>query len=496
MNLDINFVLLGPEILLTVLAFVVIIMGLLISDKSKNMLGYISAAGILASIVYVIGNGMTAKVGYFYDSIVVDPLSQVFKLIFLIVSLIAVIASIEYFKDNRNQDEYYALILMSTVGMMVVASANDLIALFVGFELASMSTYVLAGFEKKNPASLEAALKYFLIGSLSSALMLFGMSLIYGISGTTNIPGIIEFFKAAPLMAESSLGLLAMVFLVAGFGFKMALVPFHMWAPDTYEGSPSVVSSLLAAGSKKMGFVAAFRVLVLALVAIRADVQFTFAILAIITMTYGNVVALSQRSIKRMLAYSSIAQAGYIALAFVVITPMSIAGGILLALGHALMRGGAFIAVAAVGYMVLSDNKNAKNIDDLDNFAGLGKRAPITALGFFVFFLALAGIPPSAGFIGKLLLFYSITVEAISLSSSWLLLIVVIAILNSALSIYYYARVIKYMYVLPPKGEKIKEPAAYVVAILIAVIGTIGIGLYPEPFINMATNAAQVVLGV
>jgi len=339
-------------------------------------------------------------------------------------------------------------------------------------------------------------LKYFIIGSLSSALMLFGMSLIYGITSTTNIPGIIEFFKTAPLMAESSLGLLAMVFLVAGFGFKMALVPFHMWAPDTYEGSPSVVSSLLAAGSKKMGFVAAFRVLVLALVAIRADVQFTFAILAIITMTYGNVVALSQRSIKRMLAYSSIAQAGYIALAFVVITPMSIAGGILLALGHALMKGGAFIAVAVVGYMVLSDNKNAKNIDDLDNFAGLGKRAPITALGFFVFFLALAGIPPSAGFIGKLLLFYSITVEAISLSSSWLLLIVVIAILNSALSIYYYARVIKYMYVLPPKGEKIKEPTAYVVAILIAVIGTLGIGLYPEPFINMAMNAAQVVLGV
>jgi NADH-quinone oxidoreductase subunit N len=208
-------------------------MGLLISNKSKNMLGYISAAGLLASIVYVIGNGMIGKTSYFYDSFVVDPLSQVFKLIFLIVSLIVVIASIEYFKDNRNQDEFYALILMSTVGMMVVASANDLIALFVGFELASMSTYVLAGFEKKNPASLEAALKYFIIGSLSSALMLFGMSLIYGITSTTNIPGIIEFFRTAPLMAESSIGVLAMIFLVAGFGFKMALVPFHMWAPDT-----------------------------------------------------------------------------------------------------------------------------------------------------------------------------------------------------------------------------------------------------------------------
>ena len=491
-----NFTLLLPEILLTILAFVIILMGLLITNKSKNMLGYLSAAGLLAALVYVLGNGMTGKMSYFYDSLVIDPLSQVFKLIFLIVSLIAVIASIEYFKNNRNQDEYYALILMSTVGMMVVASANDLIALFVGFELASMSTYVLAGFEKKNPASLEAALKYFIIGSISSALMLFGMSLIYGITGSTNIPVIIGYFEATHLSAESSLGILAMIFLVAGFGFKMALVPFHMWAPDTYEGSPGVVSALLAAGSKKMGFVAAFRVLILALVAIKVDIQYAFAILAIITMTYGNVVAISQRSIKRMLAYSSIAQAGYISLAFVVMTPVSIAGGVLLALGHGLMKSRAFIAVAVVSYMVLTDKKDAKNTDDIGNFAGLGKRAPITALSLFVFFLALAGIPPSAGFIGKFVLFSSITDVAVSQASSWLLLIVIIAILNSALSIYYYARVIRYMYVLPPNGEKIKEPVPYVVAILIAVIGTIGIGLYPEPFYQMAINAAHVVLGV
>ncbi len=490
-----NYNLLAPEILLTLLALVIVILGLLMRDVSKNMLGYVSAAGLLASIVYVLGNGMNEMGSYFYDSLVIDPLSQIFKLIFLIVSLIVVIASIEYFRDNRSQDEYYALLLLATVGMMVVASANDLVALFVGFELASMSTYVLAGFEKKNPSSLEAALKYFIIGSLSSALMLFGMSLVYGITGSTNIPAIIEFFKSNPMVATSSLDIVAMIFLVAGFGFKMALVPFHMWAPDTYEGSPGVVSSLLAAGSKKMGFVAAFRVLVLALVAIRIDIQMTFAILAIITMTYGNVVAISQRSIKRMLAYSSIAQAGYISLAFVVTTQMSIAGGILLALGHALMKGGAFLAVALVGYMVLSDNKNAKNTDDLGNFAGLGKRAPITAFSLFVFFLALAGIPPSAGFVGKFVLFYSITIEAINQASSWLLLVVIIAILNSALSIYYYARVIKYMYVLPPNGEKIREPAPYVVAILLAVIGTIGIGLYPEPFIQMAMNAAKV-LGV
>ena len=485
-----NYSLLAPEILLTILASIVILLGLLISDKSKNMLGYLRALGLAASLVIIIGT--KGEGSFFYNSLVIDPLSQIFKIIFVIVSLLAVIASIRYFKDNRNQDEYYALILLATVGMMVVASANDLIALFVGFELASMSTYVLAGFEKKNPSSLEAALKYFIIGSLSSALMLFGMSLVYGVTGSTNIPAIMGYFKTNPI---AGLDIIALVFLIAGFGFKMALVPFHMWAPDTYEGSPSVVSALLAAGSKKMGFVAAFRVLVLALVAIRIDLQTTFAILAIITMTYGNIVAISQRSIKRMLAYSSIAQAGYISLAFVVTTQMSIGGGILLALGHALMKGGAFIAVTVVVYMVLSDNKDAKNTDDLEHFAGLGKRAPITAFSLFVFFLALAGIPPSAGFIGKFVIFYSITTEAVRLASSWLLLIVVIAILNSALSIYYYARVIRYMYVLPPNGERIKEPTPYVVAILLAVIGTIGIGLYPEPVINMALSAASV-LGV
>jgi proton-translocating NADH-quinone oxidoreductase chain N len=485
-----SYILLAPEILLIVLALAVILIGLLVSDKSKNVLGYICAAGLGTSLILTIGR--TGEASFFYNAIVIDPLSQIFKIIFLVVSLLAVIASIHYFRDNRNQDEYYALLLLATVGMMVVASANDLLSLFVGFELASMSTYVLAGFEKKNPSSLEAALKYFIIGSLSSAIMLFGMSLVYGVSGTTNIQAILAFYTGS---TATGLDILAMVFLVAGFGFKMALVPFHMWAPDTYEGSPTVVSSLLAAGSKKMGFVAAFRVLVLALVAVRADIQIVFAILAVITMTYGNVVAISQKSIKRMLAYSSIAQAGYISLAFVVMTQMSIAGGVLLALGHAFMKGGAFIAVAVVGYMVLSDNKNAKNTDDLSNFAGLGKRAPITALSLFVFFLALAGIPPSAGFIGKFVLFYSVTSQAVSAASTWLLVIVVIAILNSALSIYYYARVIRYMYVLPPAGGRIHEPLPYVIAILLAVIGTIGIGLYPEPVINMAMNAASV-LGV
>lgn len=483
-----NLLLLAPETLLTALGLFIVLLGLVI--KNKNVIGYMSAAGLFLALVLLLN--IKGEDSFFYNALVVDTLSQIFKIIFVFVSLLAVIASIKYFRDNINQDEYYSLILFATVGMMVVASANDLLTLFIGFELASMATYILAGFEKKNALSLEAALKYFIIGSLSSAILLFGMSLIYGITGSTNLHDIIEFFQVNPFMANSSLNIIAIIFLIAGFGFKMALVPFHMWAPDTYHGSPTVVSALLAAGSKKMGVVAAFRVLVLLALTtlpLRMNLQLAFAVLAIITMTYGNVVAISQQNIKRMLAYSSIAQVGYIALAFVVTTQMSIAGGILLALAHAFMKGGAFLAVGMVGYL---RNNNA---DDLENFSGLGKRAPITAFSLMVFMLALAGIPPTAGFVGKFVIFYSITIEALNQASNWLLLIVVIAILNSALSIYYYARVIKYMYVLPSSGERIKEPIAYVLPVLLAVIGTIGIGVYPQPFIDIALRAASV-LGV
>ncbi|HNW38310.1 MAG TPA: F(420)H(2) dehydrogenase subunit N, partial [Methanosarcina vacuolata] len=306
----------------------------------------------------------------------------------------------------------------------------DFILLFCAFELASFATYALAGFEKQNQVSLEGAMKYFMMGAVSSALMLFGISFVYGATGTTSIPMIAE---NASLLAENPIGLVAVVLLIAGFGFKMALVPFHMWAPDTYQGSPSVVSSLLAAGSKKMGFVAAFRVFILALAALQPDWQLAFTILAVVTMTFGNVVAVSQTSMKRMLAYSSLAQAGYIAMAFVVMTPMALTGGIFYTLAHAFMKGGAFIAAGAVVWMITTQKTGDLQVPDhLDNFRGLGKRMPLVALCMTVFVFALAGIPLTSGFMAKFVLFSS----AIQAGMTWL---AVIAILNSALSLFYYA---------------------------------------------------------
>ena len=483
----------GAEILLSALAVLILLIGLFI--RNSSLMGYLSLAGIVAALGMVLSSITSPTVTLLFDTLSVDSLSQFFKATFLVVSLLVVVASFSRYKDSPGGMEFYALLLLATVGMMVVSSAIDLITLFVGFELASLSTYALAAFDKSR-RNLEAAMKYFLFGSVSSAFMLFGFSLLYGMAGTTSIPKIATFAMADFGPAT----LVAVIFVIAGFAFKMALVPFHMWAPDTYEGAPALVSAMLAAGSKKMGFAAAFRVLFVALLALRTDWYIAFAILAAVTMTLGNVVAIWQNNVRRILAYSSIAQAGYIAITFVVVgaaadlpnsayvAQTGIAGGLLLILGHALMKTGAFIATAVVAYMVLKDNKEGKdNPDDISNYAGLARRAPITAFCMLIFMFALAGIPPTAGYVGKFVLFGS----AINAGLVWL---AVLAILNSALSLYYYLRIIGYMYLKEPTGAKIAEPRGYAAALILTLIGVVGIGVFPQTFIDYAMQAAAVLL--
>lgn len=479
----------APEIILVIAALTVMIIGLFMETSSKKLLGYFSIVALLASIAVIIAKGVyeVELTGFLAGSLTIDPMSQFFKLTFLLVSLLVVIASIKEFEEHSNQDEYYTLILLGTVGMMLVASAVDIVTMFIGFELASLSTYVLAGFNKNEPKNIEAAIKYFIIGAVSSTILLFGLSYLYGLSGgLTNIDELAIFFSMNTELLISPMGIMALVMITAGFGFKMALVPFHMWAPDVYQGSPSVISALLAAGSKKMAFVAAFRVLLIAMIAMKVEIGILFAILAVVTMTLGNVVAVGQKSIKRMLAYSSIAQAGYIAMVFVVVTPEALTGGILYVMSHAFMKAGAFITVGAVCYVLLKQNSKAQDVDHIDNFAGLGKRSPFLAFSMLLFLFALAGIPPTAGFVSKFILFLAV------LKADYLYL-VVIAILNSALSLYYYARVVKYMYVLPPASdEKMSVPTPYVLAIVLAMIGVLAIGIVPEPFVEWAASAAEV----
>lgn len=485
-----NYALLMPQLIVIGVAIAVLLIGLFMKQEQKKALAYISIAGLVVALLLTLINfdAMEAYAGPpLYGAIVVDSLGQFFNMLFLIVAILVCIASMNYYGKNPNQDEYYSLLLFATAGMMVVAMANDLVTLFVGFELATLSTYALAGFDRRDKRSIEAAMKYFVIGALSSAIMLFGMSFIYGAAGSTNLEVI------SLSLVSSPIAILGMVLLLGGFGFKMALVPFHMWAPDTYEGAPSVVSALLASASKKMGFIAAFRVFIFALIALKMEWYLPLAIIAVITMTLGNVVALTQKSVKRMLAYSSIAHAGYIAIAFVVVSrsasaaEFAIAGGILHALSHAIATAGAFIATAAVAYVVLSNNKDAKDVDSIDNYDGLGKTAPLTALLMAILLLSLAGIPPTFGFYSKFVLFLS----AIRGDLLWL---AIVCVLNSALSVYYYVKVIMRMYWGAPKGEKIKEPSEYILALILAVIGIAILGIYPEPVYNWALGAAEVLL--
>ncbi|MHC1575352.1 MAG: NADH-quinone oxidoreductase subunit N [Candidatus Methanogasteraceae archaeon] len=494
----VDYMALLPTGIVIATAVIVLLTGLFI--EQKKILGYITLVGLFTSLGLVLKDWDKVAAfdsAPFYGAIVVDPFSQIFGAMFLIVGVLVAIASLKAYGDNPRQDEFYSMMLLATVGMMVVAMSKDLLALFIGFELASIATYAMAGFDKRDPKSIEAALKYFLIGGLSSSLMVFGISYIYGLTGSTNIDTIASVFGANPSLVTTPAILLALVMLIAGFGFKMAFVPFHMWAPDTYEGAPSIVSALLAAGSKKMGFAAAFRLFIVGLIAMKLDWYIAFMILAVVTMTVGNILAVVQTSVKRMLAYSSIAHAGYIAVVFVVVAywnspesvNLAVTGGLMHAFSHAIGKAAAFIAVGAIAYMILSKGK----VDDpnhIDNYNGLGKRAPMTALLFALLLCSLAGIPPLFGFTSKFVLFLS-TIEA------GLLGLAIICVLNSALSVYYYAKVVMRMYWSEPQGEAFVESSTYTFVLAIAVIALIALFFAPGDLVyQWAEAAAHAVTGV
>lgn len=466
-----------PEALVATTALAVLLLDLV--TGRKKALGYLSLLGLLAALVAT-ANTYGVRSAPFNGMLLIDGFSFFFKLTFLAVATLVVLGSLTYVVRSESQGEYYVLLLLATLGMMLVASAGDLITLFIGIELASISTYVLAGF-RKDPQTTEAAAKYFIMGALSSALILFGISLIYGMTGTTNIHQIAYILSLAISRGSfAPAAYLAMVLLIAGFGFKMAVVPFHMWAPDTYQGAPTTITAFLAAGSKSMGFAAAFRVFAIALVALRVEWSLVFGILAAVTMTLGNVVALNQRNIKRMLAYSSIGHAGYIVVGLAVLTPLGFAGGLLHILTHAFMKGGAFLAVALLSYAMVGE--------DIEDYIGLGKRAPVTAFALLIFLLSLIGIPPLAGFWSKFLL-----VTAALDAGGWAFWLAVLLVLNSAISLFYYARIIKYMYITKPERElgRLEEPLPILVALVLAVLAIFVIGLAPETFIGLTIDAVR-----
>lgn len=501
-SIDTTYLLLMPEILLILFGITTPAFGYVLKKNERHWLAYYALVGILSSMFLTCGMlGVFTYLGLplswpslpiklFNGMLRIDTFSLFFSFVFLSVSALVVMVSSYYVKDDDHQSEYYSLILFATVGMILVSTANDLIVVFLGIETASIATYVLAGYRKKDDKSAEAGAKYFIIGALSSAITIYGISIIYGVAGTTALDQLTIKLTIIPVGYEPML-ILGSICLIAGLGFKIAAVPFQMWAPDVYEGSPTTVTAFLAAGSKKMGFAAMFKVFLIGLIAIRVDWYVAIAVISVLTMTVGNVLAIRQTNIKRMLAYSSIAQAGYILIAVAVyggsygtdraMADYALAGGLFHILTHAFMKAGAFIVVAICAVTLVGEN--------IEDYKGLGKKAPFVAFSMMVFLLSLAGIPPLAGFASKFVLFSSAVY-----AGGWFILLAVAGVLNSALSLYYYAKVIRNMYVLEPeKGKEtvLKVPISMTVALALTVAAVILIGLYWSPFIDVAINAAN-----
>jgi len=476
-----------PEIILALFAIAMPAVGMMLKDS--KFLAAVSLAGV--------GLAMLAVFMHFYEGLgaavfdngllVLDDFSGLFIMVFLIVAFVVILASAKFIEGEKHAPEYYSLILLATVGMMLVAASTDLFVLYIGIEITSISSYALVAFRKKDIKGTEAATKYFIFGGISSAFTLFGISLVYGLTGTTSFADI--GVAVGSLVEFKEMIWLALVMVIVGFGFKVAMVPFHAWAPDVYDGAPSTITAMLAAGSKKMGLVAMFKFFLIAMLAIKADWEMVIAIMAILTMTVGNLAALNQTSIKRMLAYSSIAQAGYILIAIAVGTEFALTGGIFHILTHAFMKGGAFIIVATLAVAAIGER--------ITDYKGLAKRSNFMAFSMTILLFSLAGIPPLAGFASKVVLFSS-PIQGGLAGSEWLIWLSVAGIINSAISLYYYARVVKYMYVdeldedVPV--EKLKLPKSMMAAVAICVIAVISIGLYPDFFIQLCQDAARALL--
>jgi NADH-quinone oxidoreductase subunit N len=483
-NLLSNYQAAMPEIILLVVAIFVILVDLFVTRK--RVLAIVSIIGLIAAIVYSVILWGAAPQFSFNNMLAVDNFAWFFDILLAGTAFLVILATADYAKKFEHfQGEYYALILLSTAGMMFMAAATDLISLYVATELTSISLYVLVSFLKDNK-STEAALKYLLLGAVASAVMLYGMALVFGFTGQTqlgDIAGTLTTMKLTSLVANPAL-LVGIIMLIAGFGFKIAAVPFQMWVPDVYEGAPTPVTAYLSVASKAAGFAVILRVFFSAFgQSFTTDWGMIFAVLAVITMIIGNVTAIPQSNIKRMLGYSSIAQAGYLMVglaAFGFAPSNSIAGqsGVIFFLAaYALTNIGAFTAIIAI--------TNTTGSDEISDFAGMGKRAPLTALALTFCLISLIGIPPAAGFMAKFFLFRAAVLNK-------LLWLVIIAVINSVISAFYYLRVVKVMWFNEPASqEKVPSSTAPRLALILCSLGVLVLGVIPGPVMRLAEIAAK-----
>jgi len=468
---EIDLVSLAPVLVLSVFTMLVLLMDLFIG-KNKSGLVFISLTGLLLTAVSSFAK-TDWPVRSFGGSYVVDHLSVFFTMVFCISSALAILISVEYNRREKIRvGEYYSLILFCTVGMIILASSTDLIMIFLGIEIVSLCLYVLAGIRRGDVRSSEAALKYFLLGAFATGFLLYGMALLYGTTGTTKLAGIAEAIGSGQ-MSSQPLVLMGMVLLVLGFGFKVAAVPFHMWTPDVYQGAPTPVTAFMAVGPKAAAFAAFFRVFTEAMPELASSWDMILSIIAVITMFVGNLGAIVQTNIKRLLAYSSISHAGYLLIAIIARNSLGGSALVFYMLVYAFMIFGAF------GIVILIGREGKENLE-LEDYSGLGFQSPLLALSMSIFLLSLGGLPPLAGFIAKFYIFQA------ALNEGYVIL-VVLAVLNSAISFYYYLRVIVYMYMKEPQGEfQITLTPITLLVVVISVLVTVELGLFPGPVLSLA----------
>lgn len=507
-----------PELILTACACVTLVMEVILPYRKSKLTAYFSLIGVALAFVSLAVQwrylGSSLPFDGFYGMVRIDGFALLFKAIFLVAAGLAIAISTRYLDiEGEQHGEYYALVLFATVGMMFLACGYDLISLYISLELMALTFYVLVAFTKREKKSNEAAMKYFLLGAFSSGVLLYGMSLLYGIAGSTNIGEIGQSLGALAPQIQSTLQsaretgtspdqladlrpmlLLGMIALGAGLFFKVAAVPFHMWAPDVYEGAPTSVTAFLSTGSKAASFALYARIFSEALGGMRADWAPLLGLVAAITIMVGNWAAVTQENSKRLLAYSSISNAGYLLLGLVANNLYGYIGLIVYLFVYTLMNMGAF-------GIIISLRRRGIIGDNVDDLAGLGQKAPLMAMMMAIFMLSLGGLPMTGGFIGKYFLFGGIIQRGTGPDGkSWYIWLAIWAIVNTVVSFYYYVRFIKVMYL----GDRIADnkplalSPALQTALVISLIGIIVIGVYPQPFIELAQKliAPIVSLGV
>lgn len=461
-----------PEMLLVCIGLVLVLLDLF-APKQRELLPWLTILGAVTALGMVFWERNGSAFGGMF---LTDSYAVFFKVICLLAVIMAILMSEPYNRvHGLFQGEYYSLMLFSAVGMLIMASAGDLMVLYLGLELMALSVYCLVGILRRENRCAEAAMKYFLMGGFGSAILLYGMSLVYGLTGTTTIAEIAAQAAQAPLLDNPAL-LAALGMMIAAFCFKVAVAPFHFWTPDVYEGAPTPVTAFMSVGPKAAGFAVFGRVMVSGFPMFADHWSGLLATLALLTMAVGNITALSQTSIKRMLAYSAIAHAGYALLGIMAGTP----AGLSATMNYLLFYG--FMNMGAFAILILLSSSGAHH-ESLDDYRGLAKNHPLAAVLMLIFMFSLTGIPPTAGFIGKFYLLKA-ALEAGFTGT------VIGAVIFSTISAWYYLRVVRYMYMSDPTGELEFSYSPGISAVLgLALLGVVGLGLFPGSILGRAASA-------